>query len=414
MRSTEPLPQWFVRHCAHWNRYTYTNLLDAWRTHGITPSSLVTYRRALRNVTCIGIVGSVGKSTLVRVLAALLPGAHGTVYRTRVNDNWLPQMPLIMHQIAARKPRIAILECGVSRKGDARALAYLLPFQALIYTELVPVHLAEFGKFEWLVAEKFQFIARRNACILFSHSANRALMEERGLHPQYYGPGTDYACAESALTPSRTRVTLQTPQGRLTATVPLLGYHVGDAVSGALAVVGGFFHIPLTGRVADLLRRVRPLPLRMQRYRTAGAEFLIDTANANRRSILNAVRTFLDLPDERGKHLVLSGVSGMGAAAGGESAHLTTVLPRLPLRRLASLTLVGTELRLLVRAVRRAFPRLPLTHLSSLEQAQGMDLAKFRGGLVLLRSGTRQGKNLANLLPGFRQRSDETRGVRRP
>lgn len=414
MRSTERLPQWFMRHCAHWNRYTYTDLFDAWRTNGITPSSLLTYRRALRDVMCIGIVGSVGKTTLVRVLAGLLPGARGSVYRTRVNDNWLPQIPLVMHQIAARRPRVAILECGVSRRGDARAFAYLLPFQALIYTELVPVHLAEFGTFEQLVAEKFQFIAGRNASSVFSHSANHALMEERKVRPKYYGPGTDYACTDSVLTSSGTRVTLQAPQKRLTVTVPLLGYHVGDAVSGALAVAEGFFHVPLTRRVADRLRRVRPIPLRMQRYRTAGAEFLIDTANANRRSILNAVRTFLNLPDRRDKHLVLSGVSGMGEAGGREIAHLTTALSRLPLRRLASLTLVGAELRLLARAVRRAFPQLRLTHLSSLQEAQGMDLATFREGLVLLRSGTRQGKNLASLLPGFRQTSDETPGMRRP
>lgn len=413
MRSAEHLPQWFVLHCAHWNRYTYANLFDAWRTHGITPSSLLSYRRALRNVTCIGIVGSVGKSTLVRVLSTLFPYGRRTLYRTRINDNWLPQMPLVMHQIATRMPRIALIECAVSRRGDARALAYLIPFRALVFTEIVPVHLAEFGTLDRLVTEKFKFIARRNASVVLSHSANRALMVKKGgVRPHYYGRGTAYACEDLTLTQTGTRATLQTPQGQWTITVPLIGYHVGDALCGALAVAVEFLHVPLTHNVVVRLQHVRPLPLRMQRYRVAGAEFLVDTANANRRSILSAVHTFLDLPDAREKHLVLSVLFGMGEAGADESAYLTKTIPQLPLCRLASLTLVGEELLSLAQSVRQVFPKLELVHLSSLEHAHGIDLARFGGGIVLLRSGTREGKNLANLLPGFRQTSDETRTVR--
>lgn len=411
MRSKHKLPTWFEQHCAHWNRYGYRNLFDTWREQGFTRQSLAEYQSAIEDVLCIGVTGSVGKSTLAHFLAEMLRDPTRSVYKTRVNDNWLPQIPFVLHHIAKRQPDVAIIECGVTRHGDARALSYLVPFRIVALTELVPVHLKEFDTIQRLANEKLRLISARDKPLLFSHSANRTLLSGRGLSPSYYGPNTDYSSSRIRVMRSATRLCLRLPRGTMSVTCPLVGYHVGDAIAGASAVAEGLFAPVPKNTIQERLAQIAPLPLRMQKHFVDDITFFVDTANANRLSITNAVRTFLDLPGSGQKHVILSGFSGMGGALADEIEYVRQSLSRLPLQRLTTLTLVGKELQPIARRVHRLFPNLRVTVLSSLEEAHNIDLRRYTGSHVLIRSATRSGKNLANIIPGFRQASDETTSI---
>src|SRR3989344_5640373 len=86
--------------------------------------------------------------------------------------------------------------------------------------------------------------------------------------------------------------------------IPAPGYHFADACAGAATVY------PLQS-VEISLDHFRKPQQRLERYVENGVHYLIDTANANEHSIINAIETLAMMETDRKKNVVLAGVYGL-------------------------------------------------------------------------------------------------------
>lgn len=101
----------------------------------------------------LGVTGSVGKTTTKEMIACALSGGL-KVFKTAGNSNSQIGVPITIMNIKA-EDEIAVIEMGMSEKGEMERLAKLLNLDAVVLTNIGVSHIEQLGSQENILKEKW-------------------------------------------------------------------------------------------------------------------------------------------------------------------------------------------------------------------------------------------------------------------
>lgn len=140
------------------------------------------YNRSLFNGTVIGLTGSSGKTTTKEELKAVL-SKYGKVYATQGNFNNGVGVPITLCNIDMSAD-FAVIEMGMSAKGEIEELvSYVKPDIAII-TNVYPMHIEFFDNFEGIAeakAEIFKGLKKDGIAVINEDTNFADVLEKRAL-----------------------------------------------------------------------------------------------------------------------------------------------------------------------------------------------------------------------------------------
>jgi alanine racemase len=247
----------------------------------------------------VAVTGSVGKTSTVRALAALL-GQLGPVFRSRQSFNSLLGLPIALARLREQN-RYAVLEFGADRFGEIEQLAALFPPHVAVVTSVGAAHLDAFGSLEGAAREKGALVEALPAngwAVLNGDDPRVAAMRERtAARVLTFGmrQSCDLRAADIRYSLEGTQFRLELSGNVVDASIALLGE---PAVTIALAAVGAALACGLTlEQAAQALAAVEPIAGRLRALPGRGGSTLIDDSfSAALPAVLAALRTLAALP----------------------------------------------------------------------------------------------------------------------
>ena len=251
----------------------------------------------------VGVSGSAGKTSTKDLLALLLgngPDGQGPAAATEANMNNHIGVPLTLVRLDPSVHRFAVVEAGVSARGEMAPLAAMIEPDIAILTLVAPAHLAGLGGLEEVAREKAALAAavRENGLAIFPESCaafkafrelgGKALVVSDGPGDAGSGDRVRLAFSHGGDT---TELALSGP-GQPAGAFSLCRVTDGMARNAALAVLAAL-HLGIPAEaVRERLRNWRPAKWRGEIVRRADCIFYLDFYNANPASMTDAVKAF--------------------------------------------------------------------------------------------------------------------------
>lgn len=259
----------------------------------------------------VGITGSVGKSTVKEMTAAVL-WALGPVGRTL--GNWNNEIGLPLSMLAMERDSIAgVFEAGMNHPGEIVPLCDLIAPSWGIVTNIAPVHTEFFDSLEGIAVEKAEMLRRLprdGTAVLRRDDAFFGVLSKaapcRVVTVSENGDA-DYTCSSG----DGEAVILERSGGEKCGFKPPLPGRHNLANALFAAAVGRGFGIGWD-RIRVALESYRPLPSRWNREVARGVTFIDDSYNASPLSMKAAIETFAGLGGFRRKWLVLGDMLELG------------------------------------------------------------------------------------------------------
>ncbi len=270
------------------------------------------WRRKLEKTTVVAITGSYGKTTVRSMLQHLLESAGLSVAATRKNLNNLVGVP---HTLLAvpESADIALIECGISERGEMQKLASIVQPDVAILTGFATAHGAGLGGADGIVREKAWLTATlthggwmaAGAGVTRKLAANSIAVPKQSLDMDRDDSQNAHWHLDGDI------LTLQL--GEQTASLPMalpakhFAANMALAVSVAARLLQKRRNISLTA-MAMALQQWQPVAGRMQSLPGPNGSRIIDDAyNANPTSMQAALDTLAALP---GRHFAVLGDMG--------------------------------------------------------------------------------------------------------
>ncbi len=401
----------FEKKCDKWiyRNWNKGNLLSYWKKAKLSPREILKNKEYLLKKTYpIIITGSVGKTTFTRVLAALIKENGFSVYTTKVNDNWVPQLPFAVKKAISEAPDFAIFECAVGSRGDTELMEKIVPVKSIGYTEFSEVNLKELKSVEGVAEEKLGFSLKNREIPIIAHIKNRPHLERYGLTAKYYGDmntGADFLYEINSINEENTEVTVF-GEGVVKLKLSDIGLHLGPASCAAVALystVGK--QLPKKEYVFNSYKNPY---LRMQSMDYKGVKIVIDTANSNTLSILNSIETIINMKSELKKNAVIGEIYGLGDREEKVMDLLIDSILKLDMDHFDNIYFIGKNFPNNKVKIRRKIKTNAYFYLDEDECKGKFSFYRYQNQILLLRGPTRAGKNLSNMLENFEGRSQET------
>lgn len=308
------------------------------------------YRDATPNLRVVGVTGSNGKTTTVRLIDAVLGGSLRGSASERSYNNALG-LPLTLLN-AGPADQYVVCEMGMSTPGEIAALGRIARPDVAVITSVGRAHLQGLGSVEAIAAEKASILEHlrvggvgvipagvepleRAVARLEAVAGAPARLVRVGV-----GDGADLRVGDVK---AGARGVLFSINERAGFSVPLLGTH--NAHNAALAVaVGRRFGLD-DDAIRDGLAGVRATAGRLERVKVSGAAgsvaVLNDAYNANPDSVLAALRTLGEMkPTKGGRRVAILGdMLELGDSS--ESAHAEVARAIAGSRGIHAAVLVG-------------------------------------------------------------------------
>lgn len=275
----------------------------------------------------VGITGSFGK-TSVKNFAAVILSEKYRVLATPASYNTPVGIARTVNE-GGLDCDIFLAEMGARRKGDIAALCDLVCPTVGAVTGVTCQHLETFGSQEAIRAEKGELARRAEKCVLGRTAADMDAADALVM-------GRDFDAEDVQLSLDGTRFTLRLPDGSMSVFVPVLGRHAAENVAIAAALCS------LLGMSAEEIeagiRRIAPVPHRLERRDANGLVILDDGYNCNAEGARNAVEV---LKLAAGKKVVVTpGIVELGQLEEEVNRRLGAQLAGLDLVLLVGETLV--------------------------------------------------------------------------
>ncbi|MEO1510941.1 MAG: UDP-N-acetylmuramoyl-tripeptide--D-alanyl-D-alanine ligase [Planctomycetota bacterium] len=263
------------------------------------------YRATLRSTRVVGVTGSNGKTTTVRLLDHVLGSAlRGSASRRSFNN----ELGLPLTILNARPTdQYLVCEIGMSNPGEIRKLAAIARPDVGVITSIGRAHLEAFGTIAGIAHEKASLLfelAESGIAIVTADSDE----VEPALPPSVpmirFGERDTADLRLTSVEPSREGVRFQL-NDRAWFEVPLVGAHNAWNAAATVAVAR---RLGLSDeQIAESLRTAAGAAMRLDRRTVAGIEIVNDAYNANPDSMLAALRTFAGLAENATRRVVILG-----------------------------------------------------------------------------------------------------------
>lgn len=260
-------------------------------------------RRALPNLTVIGITGSQGKTTTKDLLAWIL-GLQGETVAAYGSFNNELGVPLTLMR-CTRATRYCILEMGARHSGDIKALSSIATPDIGVVLKVGSAHIGEFGSREAIAsakAELIQGLGEGGIAILGRYDDFTPTMADgRTLSVLTFGQThqAQIRATDIDIREGRAHFDLVTPAGRVAVGMRLIGEHqIPNAL--AAAAVATALHIPLDVIASGLSTAEIASKWRMELHELSNLLLINDAYNANPESTAAALRTLSLFAQERG------------------------------------------------------------------------------------------------------------------
>jgi UDP-N-acetylmuramyl pentapeptide synthase len=402
----------FKKACASWDHKSWKsgNLLEYWGRAGLSLDRIYENKEKLSKRTrSVAVLGSVGKTTLSRILFGIIKQKNKSCYLTKVNDNWLPQLPFSVELALRDNAEIFIFECGVASKGDAILMAQIVPADFVVYTEFAEINLSELNNIDGVAKEKIGFALENPSSKIISHFNNLTYLRKDGIEnfTSYgiVGSKADYRYQIEKMKGGESLIRVLNKKD-ITLRIKDIGLHLGSACCGAVCVYNKMGY-----RLEDHLE----LPnytnprQRMQKIRHRGVTFIVDTANANELSILNSLETVIQMDSDMPKNAVIGEIYELGADARRIMAKVIREICQLKMNVFRSVHFIGSHFLEYKGEIKKEIPTSVFFYLDESEFKNKFNISNYSGQMVLLRGPTISGVNLSNILTDYSDgKSDET------
>lgn len=355
--------------------------------------------RTFCNPFCIGITGSVGKTSVKDFLAHLLEPL-GPVAKTNGNWNNDIGLPRSLLTIAA-DTKNGVFECGTNHPGEIAALARILRPDAAILTAIAPCHIGNFGSEQAIAEEKANLIRS------IPSSGFAILPAQSPFFPVFQKACRNCTIVTTAVLNDNSSCTADFSARVLdenTGSFIVLeaaskrSYEVQTGVPGAhmihnalLAIAAARMRGVRPDQIADRIHTAPRAPMRWQIIEKNGIRFINDAYNANPASMKAALETFAKTP-ARGRHVAVLGDMG---ELGDKSQELHRLVGAEAARLRPDLLLcIGPQAKQIANAaIDAGFPPSSLIHYPEMPT----EIPVRSGDLVLLKAS--RFMKLERLLP---------------
>jgi UDP-N-acetylmuramoyl-tripeptide--D-alanyl-D-alanine ligase len=304
-------------------------------------TSLATWARSQVGATVVGITGSVGKTTVKDLLAAVL-SRRGVVAASAGSFNNELGVPLTILN-APDAAEALVVEMGARGIGQIAELCAIAAPRIGVVTRVAAAHTELFGTLDDVARAKGELVealpADGGVAVLNAEDARVAAMARRtSARVLLFGEGADVVAEDVALDAElRPSFHLQTPWGAADVALAARGMHqVSNALAaaGAALAAGASLDDVVVGLADAAVSRWRMELVRLP----AGAVVLNDTYNANPASMRAALEALAALPATR-RAAVLGIMAELGARSADEHAAVGELARSLGIRVIAIGTL---------------------------------------------------------------------------
>lgn len=264
------------------------------------------------------ITGSVGKTTVKNMVAAILGKGVGPGCVTFGNENNFLGTPMTLLRLDARNHRYMVVEAGSNAPGEIEALSGLVRPQIGVVTAVREAHLEGFGSVMGVLQEKMALprsIPAAGVAVLPSYDA-LIMSATRDLHCEIVTFGyeeEDFVRIVSENEGDRASGTLLVEGEEVEIVLPVAG--VFNLRNAAAAVAVGTLLGVSPWVAAEALATFERAPLRMElRGGPRGSRFVVDAYNASPSSMQVALETVAAMRSGR-RIAVLGGMYEMGPDA---------------------------------------------------------------------------------------------------
>ena len=267
-------------------------------------------RREQLSLRCVGITGSVGKTTTKEMIAAVLETTFVT-QKTAENFNngiGLPVTVLGLYEDC----EAAVLEMGMNHFGEISALTRIAQPDIAVITNIGTMHIENLGSREGILQAKLEILEglRPNGIAVFNGDDALLRREAEKHHALTFGCGEGNTVRALCVRVEETQ-TAFTAVGlgkECAVTLPVAGEHyVLDALA---AITVGLLWGVAPEKISEALADFRNTGMRQKRYDRDGLHIIEDCYNAGPESMLAALKV---LQASHGRRIaVLGGMLELG------------------------------------------------------------------------------------------------------
>ncbi|MBU1615018.1 UDP-N-acetylmuramoyl-tripeptide--D-alanyl-D-alanine ligase [bacterium] len=268
-----------------------------------------------RKLKVIAITGSYGKTSTKHILGRLLSGKYNVLATPESYNTPMGICKVIRGQLKLEH-EIFIVEMGAYKRGEIKKLCDLVHPQIGILTSVGPQHLERFKNIDNVVAAKYELIESLpgDGVAIFNndnehcrHLANKTKIKTVRYATESQDRKADLLAKDICSNSQGVRFTCK---GGTQFQTKLLGRH---SVANILAATSAALECGMTLKeVADAVKRLEPVPHRLQLIQGAGGVTVIDDAfNANPAGAMEALEVLKSF-DQGAKVLVTPGLIELG------------------------------------------------------------------------------------------------------
>ncbi|ALC83800.1 MULTISPECIES: UDP-N-acetylmuramoyl-tripeptide--D-alanyl-D-alanine ligase [Bacillus] len=270
------------------------------------------YRKSI-NPKVVGVTGSNGKTTTKDMIYSILTTEY-RVHKTQGNYNNHIGLPLTILDMP-EETEIAILEMGMSAKGEIDFLTKLAKPDIAVITNIGDSHLLDLGSRENIADAKFEIANGLSKDGVLIYTGDEPLLADKVKNVAFalksFGENKDnsYQISEIELGKEGTYFKLRDIEQPFY--IPVLGKH---NVRNALAAIAAAneFHVDLS-RIAEGLTNLKMTGMRLEMLQMSdGLSIINDAYNASPTSMRAAIDLLQGMQGFRKKHLVLGDILELG------------------------------------------------------------------------------------------------------
>ena len=262
--------------------------------------AIAAFYRSMFSIPFIGVIGSVGKTTMKEMLAAVLSERYN-VLKTEGNFNNELGVPLTLFRLVDSY-KAAVVEMGISDFGEMRRLTRMVRPDMAVFTAVGDSHLRQLGSLQGVLRAKSEIVEGMSpSSVMFINGDDEILAAaDFGIKTVRFGLGD--GCSPRAVSikgrgTDGTVCDIIEGENRFSITIPFFGIHMVYAALGAWSVARSM------GLSAD------EITSGIKKYSAAGGRsgvvrgsfctVIDDCYNANPTSTISALRSLGALPGRR-------------------------------------------------------------------------------------------------------------------